>query len=224
MFNTNIYIFRTYNCPVAEAKPLHKIGISKFGSYQPILSLTKDSFKEMQLLFLLKIIADNPEGITAYQMTTNYHFPRSNALRLLEGLSRENRIQSEEKIVEGRTNKIFTLTNAGFIYLLSLKEKWTDRFVMMEELTTGNITSSEKKFFVDQIKQIKTKPERLEYINSIKRKIAKKIAVAEKKVATLTKIQSSIDLIIHQLDDSENLSKSEISEIFEIFNQREEEQ
>ena len=186
------------------------------------MSLNKDSFKEMQQFFLLKIVADNPEGITAYQLHTNYSFPRSNAIRLLDELEENSFVSAEEQIKAGRTNKIYTLTQSGFKFLLELKTQWAERFMMMEELTTRNITSTEKKFFIKEIRALKTKDDRLNYLLSLKSKLEGKMAIAENKYTTLLKMKDQIELIKEKIESTDDLDDNDLLRFFDLANQKEE--
>ena len=196
--------------------------LTSFGCYRPIMSLNKDSFKEMQQFFLLKIVADNPEGVTAYQLHTNYSFPRSNAIRLLDELEENSFVSSEEHIVAGRTNKIYKLTQVGFTFLLELKTQWAERFMMMEELTTRNITSTEKEFFIQEIKALKTKEDRLKYLNSLKSKLENKMAIAENKYTTLLKMKEQIELITEKIESTDKLDDDDVIHFFDLANKKEE--
>ena len=196
--------------------------LTSFGCYRPIMSLNKDSFKEMQQFFLLKIVADNPEGVTAYQLHTNYSFPRSNAIRLLDELEENTFVSAEEQIKAGRTNKIYTLTQSGFKFLLELKTEWAERFMMMEELTTRNITSTEKKFFIKEIRALKTKEDRLNYLLSLKSKLEGKMAIAENKYTTLLKMKDQIELIKEKIKSTDDLDDGDLMRFFDLANQKEE--
>ncbi|MFW9994497.1 MAG: hypothetical protein ACFFD4_20805, partial [Candidatus Odinarchaeota archaeon] len=78
--------------------------LKSFGTYKPIMALNKDSFKEMQQFFVLKIIADNPQGITAYQLSNNYQINRSTVKLMLSEFEEKSYVRSKAEIIDGRAN------------------------------------------------------------------------------------------------------------------------
>ena len=83
------------------------------GMFKPLMSMSKESFIEMREYFVLKILTDNLEGITGYQLQEDYHFPRTNVLRLLDKLVDEKLVETKEEIVDGRANKLYIITDEG---------------------------------------------------------------------------------------------------------------
>ena len=114
---------KTHNkCYPPRGRP-HGYGHHKHppGMFRPMMSMSKESFREMRRFFVLKILTDNLEGITGYQLQEKYHFPRTNVLRLLDQLEEEKYVETKEEIVDGRTNKLYLITEKGIKYN---EEQW----------------------------------------------------------------------------------------------------
>ena len=189
---------------------------NSFGTYKPIMALNKDSFKEMQQFFVLKIITDNPKGITAYQLANNYQINRSTVKLMLEDFEKNAYISSKTEIIDGRANKIYVLTDIGFDYLLQLKYTWFERFRMMEELTLRNLTSSEKQHYIKKIENYKTKEERLEYLKAMQSRHQTNMKIYELKYQTFVKMNEHINYIIKKVEKEDYLDKKELESFFDL--------
>ena len=200
-------------------KKIKKDNVSNFdsfGTYKPIMALNKDSFKEMQQFFVLKIITDNPEGITAYQLANNYHINRSTVKLMLSDFEKNAFIISNTEVIDGRANKIYLLTDLGFDYLLQLKYTWFERFRMMEELTLRNLTRSEKKHYIKKIENYKTKEEQLEYLKAMQSRHKNNMRIYEIKYQTFVKMDEEISYIIKKIENEDYLDKKELERFFDL--------
>jgi len=190
--------------------------LTTFGTYKPIMSLNKKSFKEMQRFFVLKIIADNPEGITAYQLSTEYFINRSTVKLMLDDFEESGYVDINAEIVDGRANKFYTLTPEGFDYLLKLKYKWFERFNMMEELTLRNLTNAEKDLYIDKIKNYETKDEQLDYLRSMQSRHKQNMRIYEKKYNTFVRMDEVLSEIIEKLEKEAELDEEELEDFFNL--------
>ena len=190
--------------------------IKAFGTYKPIMALNKDSFKEMQQFFVLKIITDNPEGITAYQLANNYQINRSTVKLMLSDFEKNAYISSKTEVIDGRANKIYVLTESGFDYLLQLKYTWFERFRMMEELTLRNLTSNEKQHYIKKIESYKTKEEKLEYLKAMQSRHQNNMRIIEIKYKTFIKMNEEISYIINKIEEEDYLDKKELETFFDL--------
>lgn len=190
--------------------------LKSFGTYKPIMALNKDSFKEMQQFFVLKIITDNPDGITAYQLANNYQINRSTVKLMLSDFEKQAYISSNTEVIDGRANKLYFLTDLGFDYLLKLKYDWFERFRMMEELTLRNLTSSEKKHYIAKIENYKTKEERLEYLQAMQLRHKINIEIYKRKYQTFVRMDEIITYIIKNVEKEDYLDKKELETFFDL--------
>lgn len=189
----------------------------EYGKFKPIMSMTKDSFKEMQQFFLMKIIVGYSDGITAYEIQKKYHFPRSNVIRHLCELENKKFVTIEEKIVDGRLNKSYILSSEGFSHLSSLKEVWKERFSMMEELAGNYFTEAEKIFYIEKIEKIKTTKGKLVFLKNMKSNIDIKVTKIEKRKELLTAISGQINRIIENIESRDHLENEDIEELFDML-------
>ncbi len=188
------------------------------------MSLGKDSFKEMQQFFVLKIITDHPEGITAYQLAQNYQINRSTVKNMLSEFEEKNKgkkkdkqyITSRTEVIDGRANKLYFLTEEGFDYLLKLKYIWFERFRMMEELTLRNLTSSEKNHYIKKIENFNTKEERLEFLKGMQSRHENNMKIYERTFQTFVKMNDEISYIIKKIENEDYLDKKELEKFFDL--------
>ena len=164
----------------------------------------------------MKIIAAHSDGITAYQLQSNYHFPRSNVIRYLGQLEESEFLTIEECILDGRANKLYTLSQKGFDYLAELKLKWKKRFAMMDELTSTFITEAEKDHYINKILALSDRKARIDYLNNMKNNIAYKIEDLERKKELLSELNRQISRIVENIENRNEVANSE--EIKSLFN------
>ena len=196
---------------IEDSNPLKSLG-----TYKPIMALNKDSFKEMQQFFVLKIIVDNPDGITAYQLSTNYQINRSTVKLLLKDFERNKYIHSKTEVIEGRNNKFYTLTEKGFEYLLSLKYKWFERFSMMEELTLRNFTNNEKRFYIKKIEKYKTQEEQLEYLRAMQLRHENNMNLFQQKYQTFAQMNTILLNVIKTIEEDGYLNIGKMGNFFDL--------
>lgn len=190
----------------------------ELGKFKPIMSMTKDSFKEMQQFFLMKIIAGYSDGITAYQIQSNYHFPRSNVIRLLSNLEEQKYLLTQESILDGRANKFYILSQKGFTYLAELKSRWKERFTMMEELTSSYFTPAEKAHFIKNFVSIKDKEKQLKYLEDMRSGLERKIIDLDRKKLLLGELGSQLDRIIENVQNMDDeLTNSQVETFFSML-------
>ncbi|WP_457558181.1 PadR family transcriptional regulator [Candidatus Harpocratesius sp.] len=96
--------------------------------------LHRDSFREMQLLVILTKIQQETDGITGYQLQELYAIPRGSLIRLLKWLEEKNYVGTREEIVNGRTNKFYTITEDGAQHLEEIRVKWAERGEILDDL------------------------------------------------------------------------------------------
>ncbi len=94
----------------------------------------RESHIEMLDLFILETIQENPNEITGYQMQTKFNIPRGTLTRHLEKMETNDLLTVEQTTNEGRTQKLFTITEKGAEHLESLRENWAIRGEMLDEL------------------------------------------------------------------------------------------
>ena len=111
MIKKYIYLNLEYKISMNDIEKDDLSQLKSFGTYKPIMALNKDSFKEMQQFFVLKIITDNPEGITAYQLANNYQINRSTVKLMLSYFEEKAYITSNTEVIDGRANKLYFLTD-----------------------------------------------------------------------------------------------------------------
>lgn len=216
MIKKYIYLNLEYKISMNDIEKDDLSQLKSFGTYKPIMALNKDSFKEMQQFFVLKIITDNPEGITAYQLANNYQINRSTVKLMLSYFEEKAYITSNTEVIDGRANKLYFLTDSGFDYLLQLKYIWFERFRMMEELTLRNLTSNEKKHYIKKIENYKTKEERLEYLKAMHSRHKNNMRIYEIQYRTFVKMDEEISYIINKIEKEDYLDKKELERFFDL--------
>ena len=182
------------------------------GMFKPLMSMSKESFKEMRTYFVLKILSDNPDGITGYQLQEDYHFPRTNVLRVLDDLVEQKYVKIKKDEVDGRANKLFIITDTGMNYMDELKEKWADRFSMMSDTTMPYFSRGEKHMLLKRIDQLTSIEDAIDYFRGKRSKIKTKHSAIQERLEILENRKERLDDLIKFLEKSDKFDKAELIE------------
>ena len=87
----------------------------------------------MRYFYLLNLLTEFPEGITAYQLQKQYESPRSNAIRVLNDLLQKEFVITKDMIKDGRAQKLYSLTDKGREKLRQMKTQWASFFTNMAD-------------------------------------------------------------------------------------------
>ncbi|MBY8999615.1 MAG: PadR family transcriptional regulator [Candidatus Heimdallarchaeota archaeon] len=180
------------------------------GVFRPLMSMSKESFKEMRKYFVLKILTDNPEGITGYQLQEEYHFPRTNVLRLLDILVEDKLVETKEETVEGRANKLYIITDSGIKLMEEMKEKWGERFRMMNETTMPFFTRGEKFVFMKRIDKLDNSEDAVDYFRGLRSKIKTKQSSLKKRLDIFTETRQELDAIVDMLEKDKEFDREKL--------------
>lgn len=180
------------------------------GMFRPLMSMSKESFLEMREYFILKILTDIPEGITGYQFQEEYHFPRTNVLRLLDKLEKDELVTTKEEIVDGRTNKLYLITEKGIKQMEELKEKWGERFRMMSDTTIPFFTRGERFHLMNKVNELANSEDATDYFRGLRSKIKNRQTVLEDRLNNLNEIRKELDTIINMIERDTEFDKEKI--------------
>ncbi|MHA1489510.1 MAG: hypothetical protein ACTSRI_07630 [Promethearchaeota archaeon] len=187
----------------------------------PPFPLDPETFQELKFFFILTILSDNPDGITAYQLESKYKFPRTSVVRLIEKLIEPGFVVVSSSKVSGRSQTLYTLTESGKEHLERLKEIWAGRFANMAELAPFdryvNPFMRERIFgrLLNYIEEIKSKSDAEDYFRGFRSKLKHEISMIKKKLETLLATKNGLDLVIETVSKQESLNKDEIKDLME---------
>lgn len=180
------------------------------GLFRPLMTMSKESFMEMREYFILKILSDNMEGITGYQLQEEYQFPRTNVLRLLEKLVEANLVETKEETIEGRANKLYIITNSGIKKMEEMKERWGERFRMMSETTMPFFTPGEKFLFIRRLNEFENSEDAIDYFRGFRSKIKSRQTHLEERIKIFKNIRKEVDTLIEILEKDKEFDKEKL--------------
>lgn len=181
----------------------------------PPLPFSREAMKEMQH-FVILMLLNEKQGITGYELETKYRLPRITAIRILEGLNREDYVSAKEEIVAGRARKYYYLTEKGLEYYNQLKEKWALNLAIMSE------RAPPEKFGYplfppppmiherQAVKELNTKEDALDYLHSLRFRVKKHEQVLQERIKNLQNSKQELDNLIKQI---ETMAETNIEEI-----------
>jgi len=191
--------------------------------FRPPLPMTRESFQEIRYFMILMILADNPEGITGYQLQERFNIPRGNLLRIMDELVEKDYVKTSESVIKGRAQKFFILTEKGKNYLDILKEKWAERFALMSEIVAPDMFGS---FFIkkgldmiltNQIDLLESKEDALDLVRGLRAGAKTFIARMTERINYLKKAKSELDSLIQKIEKTDALNIEEFKNLIIEF-------
>ncbi|MHA1229710.1 MAG: helix-turn-helix transcriptional regulator [Candidatus Helarchaeota archaeon] len=189
-----------------------------FGPMAPPIPVRHQGIREIRNLFILWIIKDEKEGIYAYQLQEQYNIPRGNLLRILNSLEKEGYVKSKEKIVKGRAQKLYFITDKGVDYLNQLREKWSERFAIMQDITTplfGHFIPKEPRFrlFLENVERFVNKKDAIEYFKKLRERFEEHYEKIKKRLNNIEFTKDRIDELLKKLEETKDYTPSKLREL-----------
>lgn len=187
----------------------------RFHPFRPPMPFGPKMVKDMSQLVFLWTIAENPEGITGYDLYKNYEGKQTNVYRALKDMEEKEYITSTEIIVKGRAQKIYKISEKGTKRLTSLREEWTNKIAFLIDIVPperGFHTSKGKKReprIIRDYRQLSTKEEVLDYMSDIKRYFDKRKKRLQRSIENLDKRLNDVDEVISLINKQEPFDKEE---------------
>ncbi|NHJ39835.1 MAG: winged helix DNA-binding protein [Asgard group archaeon] len=197
-------------------------GFWRYAFFRPTMPFGPPMVKEMMYLVILWTISEESEGITGYDLMKTYGIKRSNVYRSLRDLEEElGYLTSEEKIVEGRAQKLYKITDKGKDYLSELREQWTRRIAFLMDITPPphpplgehyppHPRKRRIELFIEQFSEFKTKEEALTFIQNAREHFQGRMNRYEDRINNLKTSLDSIDEIEEKIKQKETYDSKEI--------------
>ncbi|MFX0092164.1 MAG: hypothetical protein ACFFBD_10420 [Candidatus Hodarchaeota archaeon] len=182
------------------------------------MPMSRKAFNEMRKLFLLKILKENKEGITGYQLQEEYHFPRTNVLRLLDRLLEDECIEVKETTVDGRAQKLFFISNKGEQLLEDLQEKWSDSFANMSDMAPPErfrhpfMRGKHRFNFVRRIDEMSSKEDVIDFLRGYRSRIKYGQKKLEMRLQNITDLRKNLDELIEFTEKMSEFDKDKIKQ------------
>ena len=198
-------------------------GFWRYAFFRPKMPFGPPMVKEMMYLVFLWTISEESEGITGYELMKTYGIKRSNVYRALNELEEDlGFLTSEEKIVEGRAQRLYKITEKGKNHLTELRENWTRRIAFLMDITPpppppmghyphAHIRKHRTDLFIDQLSKFKTKEEALTFLQNAKEHFKERIKRYEKRIDDLNISLTSFNEIESKINEDERYNPEEIA-------------
>jgi len=177
---------------------------------KPPLPMGREAFQEIRDYMLLLIISEYPEGITGYQLQDKYKFPRGTLIRTLQDLEDKYFLKTREEIIEGRTNKFYSVTEEGKKCIEELKMKWANIFGMMAEI---NPPHGMKLMLMEKIEEFKNKDEAIDFFRGIRSWMNDVFERIEERIEKFRKSKTDINKLIEVIEKMDTFNKDKIKEM-----------
>ncbi|NHK30746.1 MAG: PadR family transcriptional regulator [Asgard group archaeon] len=199
-------------------------GFWRYAFFRPTMPFGPPMVKEMMYLVILWTISEESEGLTGYELMKTYGIKRSNVYRSLKELEEElGYLISEEKIVDGRAQRLYKITEKGKSHLSELRENWTRRIAFLMDITPPPPSpmghhhppyprKRRSDLFIDQISKFKTKEETLAFIQNAREHFKGRIKRYEKRIDGLKISLKSFDDIESKINQEEKYNPEEITQ------------
>ena len=187
----------------------------------PPFPFDPETFNNLKIFFLLTIILENPDGITAYQLNSKYKFPRTSANRLIAKLIEQGFVFVSTSEVSGRSQTLYKITESGKGYLGRLKEKWAVRFANMAEFAPfdkyADLSICEVIFerALEFLNATESKVDLENYFKEIYGNLDHEIIMIKKRMESLIVAKNELDIVIRVISKQESLNKEEITKLLE---------
>ncbi|NHJ47092.1 MAG: PadR family transcriptional regulator [Asgard group archaeon] len=195
-------------------------GFWRYAFFRPKMPFGPNLVKEMTHLVFLWTISEEPKGITFYELKTTYEISHGSAYRSLHKLEEDGYLLSEEKIVDGRAQKLYMITDKGKDYLTELREKWTRRISFLMDFTPpphprGHHPPHPRKkrsdLFIKQLSEFKTKDEALQFLNNAREHFKGRMNKHERYIESLQNNMKAMDEIESKIKEDETYDSETIA-------------
>ncbi|TFG11639.1 MAG: PadR family transcriptional regulator [Promethearchaeota archaeon] len=222
--------FREFNHGPSPRTPYHPPPHTRRRSFRPPpppmppIPVSREDFKELKHFFILSIIIDKEEGINGYQLQEHYNIPRGSMLRSLEELENGEYLKVTETKVEGRDQKIYSISEKGKQYLEHLKEKWANEFATMSDMAPPEVYAHPFTRRPHRVKMMRfiehceSKEEALDYFRGMRSKLTLSIKRLNFRIENITQIKEELDSVISNIEKMDGLDKKKVKDLVKDVN------
>lgn len=186
------------------------------------LPVNRKSFREIRNFIILTIISEN-NGITGYQLQERYNFPRGTLLRTLQSFEEKQYVETTEEVIQGRTNKFYTINEKGQAYLDKLKKKWANLFAMMSEKANPERCKHPfarewfRLMMLEHVGILSSKADAEEFFNKIQGGINEMINRFTSRIEKLKHFREEIAHILNDIEKMEKYDQSKVETNLELL-------
>ena len=169
-------------------------------------------------MFLLQLLVDHPDGITAYELEKTYFISRTTVMRIMEKLSEVGYVSSREE-TEGRTQKFFLITEEGEAYLEKIKEKLASQFYTIAEMAPPDhyanpfIRKGPRHRLIRDIDKLKDKKQAIDFFSGMRYRVTSFKDRVNNRVERLQKTEDELSAIIDEINKMNELDIEKIKEM-----------
>lgn len=192
-----------------------------FGQFGMDLPMRKENIHELRYFFILNLLIDQTEGITAYQLQENFRFPRGNLLRILEDLEEKGYVQMKETVINGRAQKLYSITQEGKEFIEQFKKKWAGFFSDMsdhapfEKFRNPFIQENIREILLKELSECKDKEEAIDLVRGMRIDITRRRTKLQERVEMMDDLKKNIDELVKFLENEKDLNIENIKKFIE---------
>ena len=199
-----------YPPPFRDTPPFGKMTPFQGPHFKFPLPMGREFFQEIRDYMILLIISEYPDGITGYKLTEKYNFPRGTLIKTLQDLESKGYLDSKEKIIEGRVNKFYMITDEGKKFLDELKLKWANIFGRMAEI---NPPEGLRTLVFAKINEFESLDDAIDFFRGIRSWMKGMLQRIESRIEKFKRSKEDLDELIENIDKMDHLDKEKIKEM-----------
>jgi len=180
-------------------------------------------FENIRELIFMWSISESVEGITGYELKSLFSIPQTNVYRVLNSLEEKEFIKADEKIVEGRVQKRYMLTESGLAKLDELKRSIGAKLSILFEITndarenggTSSFIDARVAIFKNRMRNVESKEDALFYLDNFAEMSNRQHKMLENVVSTSGKIVAIIVKLRAMVEQMDAYSPDPLFEFLE---------
>ncbi|HME55146.1 MAG TPA: PadR family transcriptional regulator [Candidatus Lokiarchaeia archaeon] len=184
--------------------------------------------KLRELIFLYQIQVASPAGgITGYELKTLFSIPQTSVYRALSDLEEKNLIKPSEKIVEGRAQKRYMLTEDGETQLEEMKHAIAGKLLFLFEIITPEIAGKQGSartmelmttVFKNRVREASSREDALDLLANFRDFASRQLDVLGQ---AIERSKRAVEFLSSMMDTIESMDESEYSpdKILEFIDQ-----
>jgi DNA-binding PadR family transcriptional regulator len=157
-------------------------------------------FESIRELIFMWSISESVDGITGYELKSLFSIPQTSVYRVLNVLEEKEFVKADEKIVEGRVQKRYMLTESGHAKLDELKRSIGAKLSILFEITndargnggTSSFIDARVAIFKNRMRNVESKEDALFYLDNFAEMSNRQHKMLEIVVETSGKISTII--------------------------------
>lgn len=190
----------------------------------PFMGPTSE-FKKLRKMTLLWIVSIHQDGITGYELQDSFNIPQTNAYRLLKTMNQEDLVTLDTRIVDGRAQKRYLITETGKHEFNEMLKEFSGKVgFIFDMMARGNPQEHFKRliegrrgmpFFKNRLETTETKEKALELIDKASKFLGRQENMFNLMIKDMARKKSVLRQLKEKIAEMDHYNNQEILKILE---------